>query len=67
MTETDLLKAASDGALDAVYAAIQKGEDINKEDQVSILYFLLMHFDVFILLLHVEDIYGSIALPTPQC
>jgi hypothetical protein len=67
MTETDLLKAASDGALDAVYAAIQKGEDINKEDQVSILYFLLMHFDVFILLLHVEDIHGSIALPTPQC
>ena len=67
MTETDLLKAASDGALDAVYAAIQKGEDINKEDQVSILYFLLMYFDVLILLLHVEDIPGSMRYSTPQC
>jgi len=67
MTETDLLKAASDGALDAVYAAIQKGEDINKEDQVSISYFLLIYFDLFILLLNIEDIHGSMRYSTPQC
>ena len=40
-----LLFAASKGALDAVYAAIQQGIDINTEDQVSnlTLFYLLSY------------------------
>ena len=42
-----LLFAASKGALDAVYAAIQQGIDINTEDQVSnlTLFYLLSYIN----------------------